>query len=229
MDVKSQVETVQEQLPQIRRVITLDEIKRIEPPKILPQPLKKEPIKRKPDLPKLSVKIFLIGLIFFAVLGVELAIIYRYDKLNKRLYQISISLKDRLMQINRELKQVNRVKTKITKNRNNLLQAYRQRGFLYDRLQFKENDYKRLLISKASWSGVVQGDLRVAIAQIEALKVQRELLASQVREKDERIRQLTTQLLNNIGEQELLINENLKLRKERDQLTVELTAIRDEK
>lgn len=221
MDVKNQTETVQYELPQIRRIRTLHEVKRIEPSRVLPPP-----IKEKPRLPKVSIKLILIGLVFFSILGLELAIIYRYDKLNKRLYQISVSLKDRLTQTTRELTQSDRVKSHIAKSRNNLLHAYHNQNSLYSKLQFKQNNYKTILAAKTSLLGVIQGDLRVAVAHVEALKTQQEVLVTQIKEKSERISQLTAQLLDNIGEQELLVNKNLKLRKDYDRLTRELANIK---
>lgn len=225
MDVKNKnkIESVQEQLPQIKRITTLDEVKRIKPSRLLPPPAKKGP-----GIPKVSIKLFLIGLLFFSIVGLGLAIftIYRYHKENKRLYQTSVTLKNEFLQTRRELKKTNEVKNHIVKSRNSLLQAYRERSSLYDKLQLKENSYKTLLTAKASWIGTLQGNLRVATAQIEALKVQRDLLASRAEEMGEQIYQLTTQLLNNIDEQELLVNENLKLREEREWLARELFAIK---
>lgn len=217
MDVKKKIETLQEQQPKIRRITTLDEVKRLEPSKAPPPPVKKEP-----GIPGVLIRLLLIGLVVFSIVGMGLVIIYRYDKLiifrydelNKRLHKRSVFLKDKLMRTNRELEQVGRVKDHMTKNRNSLLQAYREHNSQLNRLQSKENSYKSLLKAKASWLGMLNGDLRVATAQIEALKVQRELLMEQIKERDKRIRELRTQLLNNIGEQELLVNEVIKLREE---------------
>lgn len=217
MEVKNQIELIQEKLPQVKGITTLDEIKVIEPAEILQPKPKEIPIQR-----KVSVKLLLAGLLFFSILSVELAIIYRYDRLNKRLYQISVSLKDKLVQTRNELRQSNRVKTQVLKNRDSLLAAYRERDLSYNKLQLKEEGYKKILTAKTSWLEIFQGELRVLTAQVEALKVQQEILSGQVKQRDADINQLTVRLINNIGEQELLVNKNLKLQEERDELAKEL-------
>jgi len=227
----------QKNLPKVRRISTLGQIRQFPPPTTPPGKPKTQQVKKK--IPR---RIILIGLVFFSVLGIELAIIYKYNNLNKRLYKIAelwkIKATDRgnkltqakaqLKQADIQLKYADIAKRHIAKDRNMLLKAYRKRNGQINRLalkfavlQYKEKNYRLLLKAKNALLGIfktnletLQGNTRVTKARIKALKTQRDILAAQDRKKAKRIRELTTQLLNNIGEQELLVNKNIKLKAE---------------
>lgn len=225
MDIET---STQEQLPQIRRITKLEEVQRHIPakPTLLPP---KEKIKLTRE-PKSLIRFIIIGLLFFGILGFELAIIYKYDRLNKRLYQVSISLKDRLTKLQHNLQYTNKIKDKLFTSRKDLVGNYLELGREFKILQFKMDNYKEISrnisLAKSSKINLLEGDLRVAYARIDATKVQNEILAKELRDKGEYIREMTTKLINSIGEQELLLNENLRLKGECERLLTEVETLK---
>lgn len=210
MDIETPV-TATEQLPQIRRISRLEDVRRVVPPKPVVPPRKEI---KPPQKPRLSLRFFIIGLLFFGILGVEWAIIYKYDKLNKRLLQVSTILKNRVVVLQNRLQYANKINNKIIASRSRLINNYFNLASQYKTLQFKMDDYRDISLAKLSKIDMLGGNLRVAYAQIEAVKVQNEVLARELGEKAEYIRELTAKLINSIGEQEFLVNENLQLKKE---------------
>lgn len=200
-----------EQLPQIRRIAKLEDVRRVIPQKPTPPPVKEIKL---PQKPRLSLRVFIIGLLFFVVFGVELAFIYRYDMLYKRLLRVSTVLKNRTVVLQNKLQYTNRINNKLSTSRRRLISNHFNLASQYNTLQFKMDDYKGISLAKSSKIDLLEGDLRVAYAQIEAVKVQNEILAGELGEKSEYTRELTSKLINNINEQERLVNENLQLKKE---------------
>lgn len=220
--------------PRVKRIATLDDIKRIEP-KIESRPSLPVPIppageikpKPKPKSKGFPFRLVMVVLMFFSIAGLILSLITisRYDKLYKHYYKTSVVNGFKYAKAKEDIKHLNGVNAKIIGDRNNILQAYRTKSHQYNKLQQKENNYKQLLSSKALSLGVVKGDLRVSSAKTEALAVQRELLLSKVQERDQRINELTNQLLASISGQEELAKENIKLSQECKNLREELNSI----
>lgn len=227
MDIETSISTTQEQLPQIRRIAKLEEVQRVIPPKPALPPEKKI---KPPERPKYFIRFFILGLLFFGILGFELAVIYRYDRLNKRLYQVSVSLKDRLANLQHNLQYTNKVKDRLLNSRKGLVRNYLELGGEFKILQFKMDNYKgiskNISLSKSSKINLLEGGLRVAYARIEAMKAQNEVFAKELNDKGDYIRELTTKLINSIGEQELLLNENLRLKEECERLSEEILTLR---
>lgn len=197
--------------PRVKTVSTLRDLKPTELKKTVPLSIKKESV-----LKKSPYRFILLGLVFLSVAGMILSIITisRYDKLNKRLYQVSLLNKNKYLEAQGRLDQSDKITSKITENRNKLLNAYRMSNLDNTKFQVKENGYKSLLASKSLSLNTTKGDFRIASAQLEALKVQQELLVNQLKEKNEQVHQLTVWLLNHITEQEQLAKDNIKLSKE---------------
>lgn len=223
MDIETQT-PVQEQLPQIRRIAGLDDIPRVIPPKeALPTPQKIKPTPEKRYL----IRFFMIGFLFLGILGFETSIIYRYDKLNKRLYQISSSLKTRITSLQNKLQYTKKLNNKVITSRKGLVKNYLELGSQHRILQYKMDNYKGISIAKSSRINILEGDLRVAYARVEAVGVQNEVLATKLREREGYIRELTSKLINSIGEQEILVNENLRLKEDIDRLSKELVGLKE--
>lgn len=206
-----------EQLPQIRRISRLEDVRRTIPTKPTPKPVKEI---KTPHKPRSSLRFFIIGLLFFAVFGVELAFIYRYDKLYKQLLGISTVLKDRTVALQNKLQYTNKINNKLITSRSRLINNYFNLISLNKTLQFKMNDYRGVSLAKSSKIALLEGSLRVTYARIEAMKLQNEMLVRELGEKSEYIRELTSKLINNINEQERLVNENLQLKKGNETLKV---------
>lgn len=205
MDIETPVFPAAEQLPQIRRIARLEDIRKVIPPRREVRP---------PGKPKILFRFFVIGLLFFGILGFELAVIRRYDKLNKRLYQISVSLKDKIAMLQNKLQYAGKIRSKLIASRTGVVKGYFNLASQHKILQFKMDDYRNLSLAKSAKINIIEGDLRVAYARIEAVKVQNGVMAKGLEKKDEYIRELTSKLINSIGEQELLVNENLRLKEE---------------
>lgn len=221
MDIQT---PIQEQLPQIRRIAKLDDVRRVTPPREVRPPEKKIiPIQK----PRAGLTFFIIGLLFFLILGFELAVIYRYDKLNKRLYQISLSLKDRIVKLQNKLHYANKTVDKLVTSRKGLIRGYLNLGADYKILQYKIGDYGTISMAKSSKINNLEGELRVLNARIQAAGAQNEVLANELRGRDEHIRELTAKLINSIGEQELMIDENLRIKEEIAILKTQSVEVKD--
>lgn len=206
---------VQEQQPQIRRVTRLEDIRRgAQPIPAIPPERKIKPLQK----PRTYIRIFILGLLFFGILGFELAIIHRYDELNKQLYSISLKLKDKISVLQNRLQHTNKIRDKLTASRSGLIRDYFNLTSQNKILQFRMDKYRnisgRISSAKLEKIDLLAGSLRVAYAKVEAVKVQNEVLTKELMKRDEYIRGLTSKLINNIGEQELIVNENLQLKKE---------------
>lgn len=227
MDIDAELDIKQEQLPQVRQVTRLDEIPKVLPPRpILPVP-KKTPI---PLKPKSFLRYYLIGLIVFGIIGLELTIIYRYDTLNKRLYNISASLKNKLNILQHKYQHSNKINAKLADSRIGLISNYTKLGSQYRILQFKLDNYKEssryISLAKLSKINILKTNLRVSNAHVDAVDVKNELLSKKLLEIDGYINELTSKLITNIGEQEALVNENLRLKKESERLSNELQVLK---
>jgi hypothetical protein len=219
MDTETPIYTAQPQLPQVRRVSKLDDIKRVIPPKRDALPTIKIPHeKRRSSLVVFSI----VGVLFLGIFGFELAIIYKYDKLNKKLYDISANWKDRAKILQDRVEYLSRNKEILGKSRkilqdNYLLLNLKNRS-LQSKMTVEKNNYENLLAKKMDFIGKLEGDIRVANAQVEAKKAQNDLLSSQLIEKNNYIEKLTAKLVNAINEQAALLNENIKIKARCDQL-----------
>lgn len=228
MDIETQT-SIQEQLPQIRRISKLDDIPRVIPPRqILPPERKIKTPKRGRYFIKYFVLIIIVLLFlesFLVLVGIN-----RYNKLYKlheRLYQISLSLNDRITALQQKLQYANKLNDKLVASRKGLIKDYLELGSQYKILQFKMDDYRNISMAKSSKIDTLEGNLAVAYARVEAAGVQNEILAKDLKEKGEYIRELTSKLINNIGEQEILVSENLRLKEERERLAKELTGLKE--
>lgn len=216
---------VQEQLPQIRRITRLDDVRRVIPPKQVPLPEKKiKPPQRSMTTPTF----FIIGLLFLGVLGFELAVIYKYDKLNKRLYEISVSMKNRIATLQGRLRHADEIRDRLAASRIGWIRNYLDLDSQNKILQYKIDNYGTLSMAKSSKIDALEGWMRVLNARIEAVDAQNEVLAKELNGKNEYIRELTAKLINSIGEQELLINENLRLKGEYERLSKELAILNEQ-
>lgn len=242
MDIETPVDTAQvqsenppkvitqEPLPEIRRITRLDDIpKIIQPRTILPQ-LKKEIPSKKPVW---LYRYLVIGLLIVSIIGFGLAIvaINRNDKLTKRLYKISVSLKNELTAVQYKLQHTIKLRDKLVSSRKGLVRNYLWLGPQYRILSFKMADYKemhkKISLGRLYKINLLEGDLRVAYAKIEAVKVQNELLTEKLNERDIYIKELTSKFITNISEQELLVNENLRLKGESERLSKETMDLKE--
>jgi len=219
MDTEAPIITTQTQLPQVRRVSRLDDIKRVVPPQktALPQVTTVQENKKNH-----IIFYLIIGAIFFGIFGFELAVIYKYDKLNKKLYQISLSLKNQLNTLQNKLQYANQQKKTLSENRKAVIADYmvlreNYKNFKGASLAEKAN-YENDLSSKTSSINILEGELRVANAQVEAVRAQNDLLSSELNDKIAYVEKLTTKLVSNINEQAALLKENLDLKAKYDQL-----------
>lgn len=237
MDIETPIEIKQEQLPQVRRITRLDQIPKVIPtgtagmprtPRAIPQAVKKITPSEKSRSP---LRYYLIGLIIFGIISLELAIIYRYDTLNRRLYNISVSLKDRLAVSQHAFRHADKINIKLVNSRSGLIGNYMKLGSQYRILQFRIDNYKEIFgllsLAKSSKIDALEGDLRVAYARIGAVDAQNELLSKKIAGRDESINELTSKLIKNIGEQSALVKENLRLTEEYDELSKELQVVKE--
>lgn len=215
MDVETPVETGnkrQEQLPQIRRIAKLDDIRRVIPAKPI-IPLEKRIIHPKQSI---NYSLFILIGIFLAVFAFELAVIYRFDKLNKRYYRIALSHKNTAIDLKSRLEHADRLKNALADNRQLLVKVHLMLASKYKILQFNidknKSDYENMLSQNKNTISLLEGDLRVASAKAEAVVVQNELLTQEINRKNEYLKELTDRLLYNIEQQKILVNENLKLK-----------------
>lgn len=226
MDINTSLETKkinQSRSPEIRQLSTLDNIPRIVSPKPI---LTAEKVIKPPQEKSNIIKFFIIGLLVFGILGLELAIIFRYDKLNKRLYKISMSHKNRAAVLQKKLMGFNRIRDTLIASRRGLFKSYTSVASQNKILQFKLNNYKNISEEKLSKIDILKGDLRVYDARVGAVNAQNELLKNEVKKKDEYISELTAKLVGNIKEQETLLIENILLNTEIEKLTYELKTPR---
>lgn len=224
MDIKTELKTPevqQRRFPEIRQIKTLDNIPRIISPKPI---LTAEKIIKLPQKKSNFIRFVIMGLVFFGILGLELAIIYRYGKLNKRLYAISVSHKNRAATLQKKLLDTSKIRDKLIASRHALVRNYSNFVSQNKISQFKLDNYKNISKGKLSKINILKGDLRVYNARIEAAKAQNEILIDEVKKKDGYINELTLKLVNNIGGQELLVNENLYLKSEVEKLIYELST-----
>lgn len=214
MDIQTSIQ--QEQLPQIRRVATLDDVRRIVLPKKEMIPLQKS---------RARITSVVIGSLFFLVFGIELWFIYRYDKLNKRLYEIALSHKGRAMSLHKELKHTHKIVDKLVLSRKGLISNYLKMRSGNMILQYKIGNFKTISLAKSSMLDNLEGSLRVLNARIEAMDVQNEVLTNELKKKEEHIKELTAKLMDSIDEQEALVNENLMLKKQLAQQSAEVEDV----
>jgi cell division protein FtsB len=225
MDTETPIATPQTQLPQVRRVSKLDDVKRVVPQQKIALPR----VTNTPEQKKSHLVFYLImGAVFLGVFGFELAVIYKYDKLNKKLYQISVSLKSQVANLQDKLQYVNKQKKILGINRKAVIEDYMilsssYKNFKASALKEKTN-YENDLSKKTGSISSLEGDLRVANAQAEAVRAQNELLSNELNDKMAYIEKLTTKLVSNINEQAALLKENLDLKARYDQLMQALAA-----
>lgn len=208
MDLETQL---QEQLPQIRRVARLEDIRRVIPPKPQIPPIKEI---RAPKRSRFAIRFLITAILFFGILGFQLFVIHRHAALNKQLYQISVKLKERIAVLQEKLHYTHKINNKLSDNRKRLIRNYFNLSAQSKILQFKIDNFRDISSAKSAKVDLLEGDLRITYTKAEALKVQNEVLAKELENRDTYIRELTAKLINNIGEQELLINENLRLKGE---------------
>lgn len=229
MEIETSVETrdiKQDQLPQIRRISKLDDLRQVLPPKTTFS------LEKKPTIPpkhRNLIPLAAAGVIFAAIFSFELGVIYKYDKLNKRLYQISVSHKNEAAGLQKTLQYVSKSKEILGSNRRLLLKNYTALSSRQKILQFNMQkdriNYEGMLQAKINIVNTLEGDLRVASARIESVNAQNELLQIEVNSKNEYVKQLTEKLVHNIDQQKILVNENLRLKQNLDQLSQGRTAL----
>lgn len=230
MDTQTPQSTVQEQPPQIRRISRLDELRRVVPPKPAAEPAKKIITPKK----RIGLIIFLTaGIIFLAIFGFELTVIYKYDKLNKRLYQISSSLKKDKIALLRKLSRANQIKVLLRDNQRILQTGFLSLASRHKVLQFKmEKDkayYESILLSDSAKIRMLEGDMSVLDARITASNAQNEVLAEELKKRNEYIKELTNKNISGIERQKLLVQENLTLKKRCAILIRRLVAMQPQK
>lgn len=220
MATETPIYTMQTQIPQVRRVSKLDDVKRVlSSKKNITAELKVSPEKKHRHL----IVYLIIGIVFFGVFAFELAVIYKYDKLNKRLYQISVSLKNKVSSVQNKLQYANKQKEILGANKRAMSENYQILSSNHKLLKLNlvdvKNNYENLLAQKSGTISLLEGDMRVINAQSEAVKAQNELLSKELTDKNIYIEELTGKLVTNITQQENLLNENLKLKGECDRIT----------
>lgn len=214
------------ELPRVRRFTTLPEVQSAQ---IDLPVLAKKPKEKKTRI--ISFGLILIGIMLFSALGLALFTINRLDQSNKeyealykRVYQISLSQKQRIARLEDEMMMLTRIKDRLALSRRQVINGYRRLAVRYQEqknqylaLKNKEKGYQRLLAAKTVQAGVIQGSLNLASTQVEALAVQQKILRAQINEQTARVRELTSKLLANINKRKLLLRENLVLRQQLEQ------------
>jgi hypothetical protein len=254
MEMEPPLRTTSEQLPQIRRVATLDRPSRVvEAGKVQSVPATKKPISSaKPEIsegvttPKQGVPYvtIVVGILLVVALFFEILLNQRYMSLNKKTTDAYIAQQNKYEQLQELYKDLKSFSEKTTAEKEQLdlenkkiIVMYEDLGSKFKQaeldidqlrtentqfesqsriLQFRLNRYseghKKISLSKAVKIRLLKGNSAVALAKVEAVNVQNEMLKGQLEEKESRLRDLTIQLMQKIKEQELLLKENIGLK-----------------
>ena len=201
MDTKATLNNTQKQPPQVKPTVTLDGIPRVRAPKKLTLTPDKEKTHRRRNA---IIKYVLIGLVFLLAAGYEGMIIYKYHKLNT-------ALRENVGRVQSELTRVTAVKDEALQTNEKLTAVNLELNNRNNSLSAEIDDYRAISAAKDSRIGALEGDLRVAQARVEAGMAQNMILTNEAEDYGAYIRELTSQLVNSLGEQEMLVNENLRL------------------
>ena len=201
MDSKTTLNNAQEQVPPVKPAVTLDNVPRVRAPgTVVLGPDAEKPFRRGRGI----FKYFLIGLVFLLVAGNEGVVIYKYSKANT-------ALRANVNGLQAELIRVTAIKDKSLAANKELKTGNLELNSRNSSLLAKIDDYQTISMVKDSRIRVLEGDGRVAAARVEAGKAQNMVLTNELKDYGEYIRELTAKLVNSLGEQEILVNENLRL------------------
>lgn len=229
MDIEASAVTVQRQEePEIRCVSDLKDIRKVipaKPPVSIIAPQKKQSIAKGQRSIIVPVVIGVFFLFLIGIISYQLSAMQRRNKLNYELYQLALSHKNKAEILDSKLQYANKIKNILRYNQKTLRKSFSFLSSKYNALQSKmEKDrigYENLLAEKTSIINGLQNDMRLVSAREEAVRAQNEVLSKTMEEKDSYVRELTDKLVYNITQQELLISENLRFKKQFGELPQE--------
>lgn len=212
--------------PQVKK-ISLDKIprrKKVSIPLQIPE-------KGAPKTERVFIRI--VTFIFLLAFSAELLIVYRYSQINRRLYNSLLREKRHAGYLQSSLDRARKVNHHILESRQRVLKGYREKADLLisrerriemlssikDKLILQIDKIRNLLQDKGRYISLLKGELSVRKTRIGALIAQYKYVRQELERRNKMVQDLTKRFVKNLSEQERLVSENMRLRKELSSLT----------